>query len=101
MIDWSKVDTSVRPKIVPGKITMVFGKPKKIHGGVEERRRVKYNGKQLRGYIRIERSFGETNVTTHFKDKMVEGKDTHWLLRRNSIICKPPIGYVQPVVLEG
>lgn len=103
MIDWSKIDTkgfAPQPPIKVGNIGIQLGPHKKVVGGTEERQRVLYKGRLLRGYVRIGREFGGVNITTHFNGDFVEGRDIFWLLRRNCITVKRPENYENPVVIS-
>jgi ABC-type proline/glycine betaine transport system substrate-binding protein len=74
-------------------VRIIAGKRRRVRifRGTERRDAVSYNGRTLKGYVRVRRMNGETVVDTCFYAKKqkelltVTGYDPYWLAARNSI----------------
>jgi hypothetical protein len=80
-------------------VVRVLGQKRRIFGGWVRKDRVKYNEKELRGYVEVVRRNGKTTETTVFGQRRVEGYDWVWLAKRNSRTIRVE-GYVAPVEIE-
>lgn len=69
-------------------VVRVFGVVRRIYRGTERRDSIKLNGKLLHGWVSVMKHNGVSTVTTHYKDRYVEGYNWVWLARRNSRTIK-------------